>query len=254
MLTYLDESYDKNTIIIGALFMPTDSEKTYFHKRFLKIKKDNKFIDKNGSVKEIKYSKLNSRKTLNIAKLSVDLFANSYKSFFRAGVIQYTQNDLEHMRKLSNTPLSLKVKKAMMYTKIVELLIKNNYSSRKVSDGVLLMDYLTRCKGDNFDSIISDKLMNQKQKYLKHFDYIDSKKESTHTIQICDLLLGSIRNEIFATKNKYKKEFSEYVKNKFRLPSISKWKGINQARAESKYPKFTIRIYGVPYKCSSEVK
>ena len=249
MLTFLDESYGQGILIIGTLHIPTESERTFLHKGLLKIKNDFKFLNKNGHVKEIKYSNLTSRKRFEIAKATFDLFNKSYKSFFRAGVIQYTENDLNKMHKLSNAPLPVKVKKAMLYTKIVELLIKNNYEPRKINNGVLLMDNLVRCKGDNFNAIITDKLINSKKPYLKHMSYIDSKEESTHVIQICDLLLGSLRSSFFKTKNKYKNNFSLYVRNKLNLPStINYWRKLKQGRAEAKFPKFTVRVYGVPYK------
>jgi hypothetical protein len=79
--------------------------------------------------------------------------------------------------------------------------------------------------------------------------YIDSKAESTHVIQICDLLLGALRNSIFKTKNRFKNNFGSYVRNELKLPlNINNWRRLKQGQAEAKFPKFTVRVYGVPYK------
>lgn len=79
--------------------------------------------------------------------------------------------------------------------------------------------------------------------------YIDSKSESTHTIQICDLLLGSFRNSIIKTKNKYKNSFGDYVVKKLNLEkNLNAWKKLRQGEVEAKHPKFTVRVFNVPYR------
>ncbi|MBU0579212.1 DUF3800 domain-containing protein [Patescibacteria group bacterium] len=254
MLTYLDESYaqdkHKQSLLIGALFIPSKSNKKFLHQGLTNIKQKHHLIKPDNSLKEIKYSKINSAKTLLVAKATVDLFNLSYKSFFRAGIINYTKKDLLKMKKLSSgTPLKEKIKKAMLYTKIVTHLIQNNYDSQKTRNGVLLMDNLTRCNGDQFNAIIATKLLSGQNPYLKHCSMVDSQTETNQTIQICDLLLGACRNSLYPTKSKYKTEFKDYVYKTLELPQANKWKKIkSQGELEARYPKFSIKYYGVPYK------
>lgn len=255
MLTFLDESYGKNILLVGTLHIPSKAEEKYFHQKLVKIKQKYKFCDYKGDFREIKYTKLTSPTRLKIAKEVIDLFKNSYSSFFRAVAIPYSEQDLKSMRKISNKGLlSVNIKQAMIYTKAVEQVIKNSYNPRGVNNGVLLMDDLVRCKGDDFNKIIRSKLASGKNPLLKHFSYVNSKSTSNHVIQICDLLLGSIRPSIFKSKNRFKTDFSEYVKQSLNLPSfkLKYWRGLRQGESEAKHPKFAIRVYGVPYKYSKQ--
>lgn len=207
MLTYLDESYSDDKLMVGALFIPSESEKNFLHKGLRKIKIDEKFIDKNGKLKEIKYSEIKSKKTLKISKKTIDLFVKSYQSFFRLGIISCTEKELNGMK----GSLDKNIRKAIIYTRNVVLLIKNNYVAKRINNGVLLMDNLTRCKGDHFDELINKKLIKD-SKLLKHITYVDSSSEANHTIQICDLLLGAWRNILIpCKKNRFKNEFGKYV-------------------------------------------
>jgi hypothetical protein len=255
MLTYLDESYainkqkpKKEFLLIGALFLPSKSSQKHLQEGLRQIKLEHKFLTKSGKLKEIKYSELQSKRTLLIAKKAVDLFVDNAKAFFRVGIIEYAIQDLEKMKKLSGKPAHNNIKRAMLYTKIVENLIKNNYTFYNIKNGVLLMDYLTRCNGDRFNQIIAKKLVNGENKFLKHFSYVDSKSEENQTIQICDLLLGAVRNNFFPTRIKYKTEFKNYVNKKLSLPGIEYWKQHHtQVRLEAKYSKLSVRFYRVPY-------
>lgn len=255
MLTYLDESYAINKqkqkrefLLIGALFLPSKSSKKYLQEGLKQIKIDCGFLTKSKQLREIKYSKIQSDETLLIAKKAIDLFVDNAKAFFRVGIIEYSTSDLGKMKKLSGLRLQKKVKKAMLYTKIVENLIKNSYSFYKIKNGVLLMDDLTRCNGDKFNKIIATKLLKGKNNFLKHFDYVDSKSEENQAIQICDLLLGAVRNSFFPTKNKFKTGLKNYVNKQLSLPKIEYWKQHHkQGLLEIKYQKLFVKFYKVPY-------
>lgn len=242
MLTYLDESYSNDKLMVGTLFITSDSEKKFLHKGLRDIKIKENFVDKNGNLKEIKYSKIKSKKTLRIAEESVNLFLNAYQSFFRVGIIKYSDKDLLNMRGTKDN----NIKKAIIYTQAVVLLVKNNYISKKITEGTLLMDNLTRCKGDLFNQIINKKLIKG-TKLLKHVSYVDSSSAANHTIQICDLLLGGIRNTLIPCKtNKFKNDFGKYIETTLKLPKLNYWKNKRQGAVEAKYPKCNIRFYGVP--------
>ncbi len=110
------------------------------------------------------------------------------------------------------------------------------------------MDNLTRCKGDQFDKILKRKLIKNKNGVLSHIAYIDSKSQTNQSIQVCDLLLGAVRNNFFPTKNKFKSEFRDYVNEKLALPEKEYWKKDHkQGLLEAKYHKFFVKFYKVPY-------
>lgn len=255
MLTYLDESYatknrkpKKEFLLIGALFLPSKSSQIHLQKGLIKIKSEANFFTPENKFKEIKYNKLLSDQTLELAKKAVDLFIENYKAFFRVGIIEYDRSDLKNMNRDSKSQINQNIKKAMLYTKIVEHLIKNNYDYQKIYDGTLLMDYLTRCRGDQFNEIIKRKLIHGKNKVLSNFSYIDSKSQTHQSIQICDLLLGAVRNSFFPTKNKFKTEFRNYVYKQLSLPAKEYWKKDHrQGLLEAKYHKFFVKFYKVPY-------
>lgn len=256
MLTYLDESYvikkrkpHKELLLIGALFLPTQSSKQHIQNGLKKIKIEHDFVTREGLLKEIKYSKLHSERAYEIALKAVDLFISNYRAFFRVGIIEYDSQDLAEMKKLSGVIVENKVKKAMLYTKIVENLIKNNYNYYGITSGVLLLDNLTRCNGDQFNSVIRKKLISGKKKYLRHFEYIDSAAEENQGLQVCDLLLGAIRNGFFPTRDVFKTMFRKQVFSKLNLPEVKYWKEKhNQGLLESKYPKLFVKFYNVPYR------
>jgi len=255
MLTYLDESYASKThkpkkefLLIGALFLPNKSSQLHLQKGLIKIKSDANFFTPNSKFKEIKYNKLLSDQTLELAKKAVDLFIDNYRAFFRVGIIEYDKSDLRNMNRNCKSQINKNIKKAMLYTKIVEHLIKNNYRYQKIYTGTLLMDYLTRCKGDQFNEIIKRKLIDSKNKVLSHFSYVDSKSETHQPIQICDLLLGAVRNNFFPTRNKYKTKFRNYVNKRLVLPKKEYWKKDHQqGLLEAKYHKFFVKFYKIPY-------
>ncbi len=254
MIVYFDESYAcKEKLLLGALFLPSKRERAWLHCAFRKVKQKEEFWDNNGVLKEIKYSKIDTPKKLRVAKKAIDLFSRCQESYFRACVVPYNEEELKKVGRQKGVPL--KLKEAMLYTKSTYLLIRNTIPG--VRNASLMMDEITRANGDRFDEIIRYKLANGDDAIFNHIGYISSKAEETHTIQICDLLLGAILNELYPTKGKRgnrKNEFREYVKKKINLPSLGEdyWKNFTKAKAEAKHPKYTVRYYGVPYKYLSE--
>jgi hypothetical protein len=246
MLVYLDESYQqKEKLFLGTLFIPVKSEKKYLHKGLLDIKISNGFTTATGIPKEIKYNKVRQQKHLNIAKQAIKLFFESDSAFFRACVIPYDEEELKRVGRQRGIPI--KLKEAMLYTKAVEQLIKNNISG--VRRGVLLMDEITRARGDRFNEMIQAKLGSGSNPIFRHISYIKSHAPQNHTIQICDLLLGAVLNEHYPAQNQLKNEVREIVKQYLNTPTLkeSYWKNKSQKWVEEKHPKFTIRYWGIPY-------
>lgn len=232
--------------MLGALFLPSKRSRIWLHRSLLKIKRDHSYLDTNGFAREVKYSKINRETQLEIAKAAVDLFMKCPDCYFRACVVPYSREQLERIGKQRGIPT--KIKEAMIYTKSAINLLHNAIPD--VRGASLMMDQITRANGDRFDEVVRDKLGSGKQAIFDHIGYIDSKAERTHTIQLCDLLLGAILNEHYPTKsNKLKNEFREYVKEKLKLTSMKKnyWGELSQSEAEKKHPKYTIRFWKLPY-------
>ena len=150
MIVYFDECYDGNHdfLILGALFNP--NPKT-IHKKLVKSKRDQGYVDSTGNVREIKYAECYTFDRLKIAKMGIDCFISS-TSWFRAIVIdQRDKNsyDLDYFGKPGEPKI---IKEARAYKKFAELLLKSNVSN--ISNAVLLTDRLTRCKGDIFPELI----------------------------------------------------------------------------------------------------
>lgn len=245
MLIYLDESYQKSEcLFIGALFLPGIKTRKKLHKQFKQLKITEGFVTNDGKLKEIKYSKLTNQYKLSLAKKAVKLFATCDDVFFRACVIHYKEDQLEKLGKQKGVPI--KIKRAMLYTKATIQLIRNNIKEAKNS--ILLMDRLTRARGDRFDQIIRYKLGEGDNPVLRHISYVDSKQGENHTIQICDLLLGAVLNEHYPASS-FKNAFREYVKKELGLPKLNslEWKGKTQTKLEAHYPKFIIRFWKLPY-------
>lgn len=246
MLVYFDESYaSKDRLMLGALFLPSKRGRVWLHRKFLKAKNDLKYLTKSGEPKEIKYNIITTSAHLEIAKRAVDLFFSSDDVYFRACVIPYDEKQLDKVGRQLGIPR--KLKEAMLYTHATVTLLRN--SIPEVRNAALVMDEITRAKGDRFNELIQAKLGNGEKAIFSHIGYTDSKSLRTHTIQICDLLLGSILNEHYPTKEDCKNQFREYVKQKLSLPELTKkyWGEKSQKWAEENHPKFTIRFWGVPY-------
>ncbi len=248
MIVYLDESYaSKEKLFLGALFLPTKNSRTWFHRSFIKLKRKFSYTLKSGETKEIKYNYIISKERLEIAKKTVDLFVKCEDAYFRACVVPYNQAELEKVGRQKGVPI--KLKEAMLYTRSTYNLIHNTIP--EVRGASLMMDEITRARGDRFDDIIRDKLATGPAAIFTHIAYVSSKSERNHLIQVCDLLLGAILNENYPTKSRFKNEFREYVKAKLGLQSLGAvyWnKMLTKKEADTKHPKYNIRYYGVPYK------
>jgi len=244
MLVYLDEAYKSNkTLFLGALFLPSKAPRIKLHRDFLELKKELDYVDSKGLSKEIKYNFVRNKAKLNLSTKAIKLFARTEDAFFRVCCIDYDEKKLNNHQKA--TPK--KIREAIRYTKATILLMKNNLKTTK--NGVLLMDDLTRARGDRFDQLIQYRLGEGPNKKFNYIGYVDSKQESNHTIQIADLLLGSVLNEHHPTQNPHKNSLCEYVKKELKIPILkgNYWKNKTQAKAEDLHPKFTVRYWKNPY-------
>lgn len=248
MLTYLDESYaSKEKLLLGALFIPTKSSRAWLHQEFIALKNKANFLHPDGRLREIKYNKISDRGKLKIAQQSIDLFLNCPDCYFRSCIIPYSEEKLEKVGRQRGIPR--KLKEAMLYTHSTIQLLNNNIP--EVRNAVLLMDEITRAKGDRFDEMVRQKLGVGTDAIFRHIGYVKSSDSINHTIQICDLLLGALLNENYpCKKGSLKNEFREYVKTRLGLPSLNEayWKKLTKKNADAKHPKYNVRCFGVPYK------
>ena len=177
---------------------------------------------------------------------AVDLFFSRTDCYFRACIVPYSEEHLDKIGRQQGIPR--KLKEAMLYTNSFIKLINNNIP--EVKGAILMMDQLTRSRGDRFDEIVRDRLGSGDNATFKHIGYVDSASERNQSIQICDLLLGSILNDHYPTFTTYKNDIREYVKKKIGVPSLKEdyWGDKTHKQACNLHPKFTIRFWGIPYK------
>jgi len=85
MLIYFDESYDNEHeyLLLSALFNPHPK---FLHRKFTEVKKQFKYLSKDGKLREIKYNYVTNKTKLKIAKTAIDIFFES-TSWFRCIVI-----------------------------------------------------------------------------------------------------------------------------------------------------------------------
>lgn len=243
MLIYFDESYDSqhNYLILGALFNP---HPRFLHKELSQIKEQSKFLNKDGTFKELKYNKCLNDYLYKLCCSAIDIFLKS-TSYFRCIVIDQNILDLSFFGKKSEDN---KIKMARAYKKFAELLISHN--AENIYNGVLLTDELKRCQGDKFIELMKQDfcLLNGKHcnsmKYptLREIADIHSDLDQYQVCQINDILIGCVLNNLAPTKNKYKNNLRNYLIKKIEVDSLlqSYWNRYSRSYVEKNYPKFNV--------------
>ena len=248
MLVCFDESYDadKNFLLLGALLNPHPRQ---IHRPFRQAKIREGWVDSNGECKEVKYSSCTSPRLLRLAVAGVEAFMQS-DSVYRCVVIDEREEygwSLNYFGKPSERKA---LKAARAYTKFAELLLKSN--SADITNGTLLTDRLTRCRGDQFlshlellfgqDGIHS---VGKEAPTFKHVADVDTALERYHVGQIGDILTGVILNELIPAtgkRGKYKGKLREAVKELVGVPSLGKvyWEALPKYRQDVLHPKFQV--------------
>ncbi len=241
MLIYFDESYDEghNLLIWGALFNPHPK---FLHRRLIEIKHKYPYFDSNGNPREIKYNYCTTRFHYNICKEIIDAFFES-TSWFRCIVVETKNFDIERFGKPYE---SEKIKQARAYKKFTELLLA--YNTKNIQGGVLLVDNMTRCKGDEFMEKIRELFSIKDTGYsqgkmiptLTRVEEIDSKLAQYQVNNVCDILIGCVLNNNFPTKNKFKNTIREYLVSKLKVKNLLKESWLKYSKDEKYYPKFNI--------------
>jgi len=245
VLTYFDECYDgnHNYLILGALFNPKPKK---IHRDFLQAKRNKKYIKKDGTAKEIKYSTCIDAKRYKVAQRAVDCF-NDNESFFRAIVIDQRPKADFNLDFYGRPDEPKKIKDARAYKKFTELLLRSNIIT---TNGVLLTDRITRCKGDAFLPLIREAFgtlgaeysQGRSEPVFRHIQEVNTALEQYHVGQIGDILQGVILNELLPTKNRWKRKIRDYVKKELGLPSLSQnyWQSLSKWQQDQKHFKYQI--------------
>jgi len=236
---YFDESYDNTKLYFlqGALFCPHSRA---IHKAVKEVKDNYNYVDPNGKSLEAKYNDCVSKWDFRVCRDLIDRFIDS-TAWFRCVVIDIDLIDYEKFGKPSESD---KIKKARMYKKFAELLIRNNIGN--VRNAVLLTDMMTRTPGDQF----IEKMMEvfgipnpvDGRPVIKHTAETDFSLEQYHTGQVCDILLGCTLGGLVPPKMKTKLALINYMKNSLRIPSFERDYWIKLTRHQKKilHPKYQI--------------
>lgn len=245
MLVYFDECYDGNHsyLILGALYNPRTDK---IHRDFLKRKRDAKYFKTDGTAQEIKYNYCINSKRFRVARGAVDCFKES-SSFFRAIVIDQRPQSGFNLDFFGKPDEPKNIKDARAYKKFTELLLKSNIA---ITNGVLLTDRLTRCKGDAFIALIRELFgtpgvaysEGRNEPIFRHIHDVDTALEQYQLGQIGDILQGVILNELIPAGNKFKRKLREYVKKELVLPSLGQdyWLPLSKWDQDAKHHKYQI--------------
>lgn len=245
VLTYFDECYDGNHsyLILGALFNPKPKE---IHHDFLEAKRRKSYLNVNGTAKEIKYSYCVDHKRYSLARKAVDCFVDS-QSFFRAIVIDQRPQSGFNLDRFGRPDEPKKIKDARAYKKFAELLLRSNITT---TNGVLLTDRITRCKGDAFLPLIREAFgtagveysQGRSEPIFRHIQEVDTALEQYHVGQIGDILQGAILNELAPARSRFKRKLREYIKKELALPSLGQdyWLPLSKWEQDAKHFKYQI--------------
>jgi len=239
MKIYFDESYpsSKEKIILGALFL-SDSAHRYLHKKFKKIKENY------GIKGEIKYSTLYSNKYLKIAKEIIQKYFNTTYPYFRSCILPYTATGLA---KIPGT--NLNQKRIGIYVDSAKKLILGNLPA--VYNTEVYVDEETRIAKTKF-YLRLEKAKAPSGGKIKLVKPVKSEMESNHLIQVCDLLTGAIKQNLYPTntkKGRFKKQFGGFVKSLSGAPNFrnSYWARVRKStNKKRRHNKLLISYWSVP--------
>ena len=245
MIIYLDESYDwgGTYFLLGALFVP--GEHDIFLESFNSLKREGTFARPDGSLRELKYSKIKYGKHENVAVKVIQAF-KAHNCYFRAVIVPLAQFDLVHFGKPYESD---KIKRARAYKKFAEMLIE--YNTPELTEGVLFADNLTRCKGalgrgdefvevmrERFQRTIYDHDLSVTPPKLRQIQEVSSADENYGLLQVCDVLLGATLNGIIKTfkgpRMIHKNRVTERMQEILELPSLEKdyWQPLTRLYAK----------------------
>jgi uncharacterized protein DUF3800 len=254
VIIYLDESYDwqGTYFLLGALFVRENHD--VFLSSFNDIKREEKFARPDGTLRELKYSKINHDNHERAAVKAIQAF-KAQNAYFRAVVIPQAAFDLTFYGKKYEPE---NIKRARAYKKFAEMLIE--YNAPELADGVLFADYLSRCKGalgkgDEFIEAMkqrflypTDEGLSVKSK-LRHISEVPSDHEKYALLQVCDVLLGSTLNGVLkiakGARMAHKNTVTEKMKEILEFPTFDKsyWQSVEKLYIREYKERLTMEDY-----------
>ncbi len=246
MIVYIDESYPDNQekVILGALLVGKN-EHSRFTSKIRDIKKKSKYFD------EIKYSQINSKATLIVAKKMIKAYSESQNSFYRACIIPYSATKLEFVPGLDTNQ-----KRVFVYTNSAKHLILANLPANTMSE--IYFDEEERIKKTKLFSRLLKTRSIKGGKIVAVYS-INSSDESRCLLQVCDLLTGAIKQDLYptnTTKSRYKREFSKFVLDTFTVKGCDEQYWVKSLKKDNHkfFDKFFISYFKLPWKNNFENK
>lgn len=245
MIIFLDETYDwqGTYFLLGALFVVSDHD--IFLQSFNSLKREETFSRPDGTLRELKYSKIRYGKYEKTAAKALQAF-KAHDCYFRAVIVPQAQFDLRHFGKHYELD---SIKRARAYKKFAEMLIE--YNTPQLSGGILFADYLSRCKGalgrgdefvdvmkQRFQHVIYDHDLNATPPKLRHIQEVDSADDEYALLQVCDVLLGSTLNGVLKVHKGpgmlHKNRVTERMRDILEFPTYDKdyWQPLTKLYAK----------------------
>lgn len=241
-LIYFDESYDNKItnhyFLQGALFCPHPHP---INNLMRGTKRFNGYYE-GDDYKEIKYRDCVDEKSYEVYRSAIDIFTDS-TAWFRCIVVDLSPGfDLD---RFGDPAESDKMKKARMYKRFAELLIRNNVGS--VRKAVLLTDRMSRTPGDEFidlmKTIFGQPAPPDNEPVIREAQEVDFKLEQFQIGQLCDLLLGCVLGSLIEPKaNVYKKAVTQHLAARMGIPSFKPdyWLGLSRHEKDDRHSKFQV--------------
>lgn len=246
MIVYLDESYDteyKQWLLIGVLFVP---HSRFLYRKMKQKKESENWVDSQGNLKEIKYSDCISTRILRIAQGCVDAFVES-TSYFRCIAVEVGHPDFDWSF-FGDPVANMALVRARAYKKFSEIILKSNVYF--VRGATLLVDRMSRCRGDHFLEIMTNEfgtpnIGHSEGSTIPVFNIIrevDTAHQRYQVGQLADLLTGSVLNELMQVAHKKKRALREHVQEVLGLPTLSPqyWAKLSKPKADDLHPKYQV--------------
>lgn len=246
MIVYLDESYDtehKQWLLIGILFVP---HHRFLHRKMRVAKETQNYVDGQGRLKEIKYSDCIDAKRLRISQGCVDAFVES-TSYFRCIAVQVGDPDFDWSY-FGDPGADMALARARAYKKFSEIILKSNIAF--IRGATLLVDRMSRCRGDHFIAIMRNEFGTPNVGYsegstipvFRIVREVDTAEPRYQVGQVTDLLTGSVLNELMQVAHKKKRALREHVQEVLELPTLlpQYWATLSKPKADALHPKYQV--------------
>ncbi|MCO6436712.1 MAG: DUF3800 domain-containing protein [Phycisphaerae bacterium] len=246
---YVDESgtHAEQWFIIGMLFVPDHGT---LHSALVKVKEKHKYYNQgrgNNRLKESHLNKFRNWRDLEVAKEWINVFIQQ-TCYFRAVVIDWTIWNPKHFGDPFE-PEALKRKRA--YKKWAEMLLHPELKNPRLGVGIyhaeLFLDRVQVLAGYDILGQLQERFTANyrgESPYIDRFELIDSWRDASQCLQLCDLLTGCIYQSLVPAKSKYKLGAKHHLAESLRPVGVQQftagfWKGFAKETLSKRLPKFS---------------